>query len=214
MLVQAQVGQPSVSSIQPGTTPTLRLGQLADLVVSELQGRYYENTYRGNVYVSSTAAVGTTIVAANNSPVAAGAAAAYALVNPAGNTFNAAVLKIWASTISGTPGGPLALNVITPPSGITAVTTQTPIKANTLTAAGSTMRVIVQSALTGSILAIMFRPLGGPAAIAAGAGVNHVMEDVGGDIIIPPGGALLVCSTATGTNHVVCIGMAWAELPL
>jgi len=44
MLIQGSVGQPSTTSIQPGTTPTLRQGQLGEMVVQELHGRYYETS--------------------------------------------------------------------------------------------------------------------------------------------------------------------------
>ena len=39
MIIQGQVGPAAVQSIQPGTTPAVRLGQLGDVVVSELHGR-------------------------------------------------------------------------------------------------------------------------------------------------------------------------------
>ena len=45
MLIQGSVGQPSVTSIQPGTTPTIRQGQLGDVIMSELQRLYINKTY-------------------------------------------------------------------------------------------------------------------------------------------------------------------------
>ena len=40
MLIQGSVGQPSTTSIPAGTTPTMRQGQLGDVIVSELHGRF------------------------------------------------------------------------------------------------------------------------------------------------------------------------------
>jgi len=42
MIVQGNVGQPAISTIAPGTPVTARLGGLADLIITELQGRYFE----------------------------------------------------------------------------------------------------------------------------------------------------------------------------
>jgi hypothetical protein len=214
MLIQGTVGQPSTASIAPGTPTTARVGQLGEVIVSEVQGRYYENTYRGNVYTATQAAAGSTIVAANVSPVAAGAAALFCLYNVAGNVKNAVILRTVVSTISGTPGGPLAYNIIAPPAGITAGANVTPINNYTFAAAGSVMRILSQTALTGSVLATVFRSLGGPAAVAAGVGVYSVDEEVAGDIVVPVGGALIIAAAATGTSHIVCCSLTWAEIPI
>jgi hypothetical protein len=214
MIVQGNVGQPSTSTIAPGTPATARLGGLADLIVSEVQGRYYENAYRGNVFTASQAAVGSTIIAANVSPVAAAAAALFCLYNVAGNTKNAVILRTIINSISGTPGGGFVFNVIPSPAGITAGGNLTPINNLNFAAAGSQMRVISQSALTGSVLAVMFRAIGGPAAVAAGAGLYGVNEETAVDIIVVPGAALIIAASATGTTHIVTCSMTWAEVPV
>ena len=214
MQIQGTVGPPSTGQIGPGTAANVRLGGLADLVLSELQGRYYENTYRGNTWSAAAAAVGATIIAANASPVGAGAAALFALYNVAGNALNAVIKRVIINTISGTPGGGFVWNVIATPAGITATANVTPINNKTFAAAGSMMRIFSQTALTGSVLSTMFRPIGGPAAIAAGAGLYSVVEETAGDIIVPPGGALIIANTATGTTHVVCCGLTWDEVPV
>ena len=58
MQVQSQVGPiATTQSIAPGTVVALRSGQLGDTIVSELHGRFYEQTYRGNVYTGGITAV-------------------------------------------------------------------------------------------------------------------------------------------------------------
>jgi hypothetical protein len=214
MLMQGNVGQPASQTIASATPVTARLGGLGDLIVTELMGRYYENVYRGNVFTAAQAAVGSTIIAANVSPVAAGAAALFTLYNVAGNTKNAVILRAIINQISGTPGGGLVWNIIPAPSGISAAGNITPINNLNFAAAGSQMRVLSQTALTGSVLATMFRPIGGPAAIALGAGNNATLEETAGDIIVVPGAALVIAATATGTTNVVCCGLTWAEIPV
>ena len=53
MLIQGQVGPASPQSVQPGTPTAVRQGQLGDVVVSELHGRYYEQAYRQNIFTLS-----------------------------------------------------------------------------------------------------------------------------------------------------------------
>jgi hypothetical protein len=53
--------------------------------------------------------------------------------------------------------------------------------------------------------------LGGPAAIAAGAAINSVYDNVDGKIIVPPGYAFGICTTATGTTHVMQSTLYWIE---
>jgi len=183
-------------------------------IVSQLSGRFYEMAWRGNVFTASQAATGSTIVAANVSPVGAGAAALFTLYNPATNIKNAVLLRTVINGISGTPGGGFVYNVIAPPAGITASANIVPISNNTLYAAQSSVVVISQSALTNSVLAKMFRPLGGPAAVASGAGLYGVTDYPDGDLIVPPGGAVLIAATATGTTHIVCCSFTWAEVPV
>ena len=89
MLIQGSVGQPSTTSIQPGTTPTLRQGQLADTIVSELHGRYYEQAYRRNLFNAAVQGTGIT--------TAAGLVTGYtglALTNPTTSTVNLVLTKV------------------------------------------------------------------------------------------------------------------------
>ena len=43
-------GQQGVTSKQIGANISISLGEFGDQLVSELQARYYEQTYRGNVF--------------------------------------------------------------------------------------------------------------------------------------------------------------------
>ena len=51
MIIQGQVGPLATSaSLAAGTQPNLRQGNMGDMIVSELHGRYYENAYRRNQF--------------------------------------------------------------------------------------------------------------------------------------------------------------------
>ena len=88
MLVQSQVGPIATNqSITPGTQVPQRSGQLGDVIVSELQPRYYEQGYRRNIFtVANQAAVTTTAALATNYT-------GLVLQNPVGSTINIVVLK-------------------------------------------------------------------------------------------------------------------------
>ena len=88
MLIQGQVGQPTTTSISYGANPTLRQGQLGDLVVSELHGRYYETTYRRNMFTAALPS-GTTTSAA-----LATAHTGLILLNPNNSQVNFVINKI------------------------------------------------------------------------------------------------------------------------
>ena len=63
MLIQGQVGPAAgFASLGPATQATVRLGNLGDLVASELQGRYYELAYRRQLFRASSQAGSVTTV--------------------------------------------------------------------------------------------------------------------------------------------------------
>ena len=89
MQIQTQVGPvASTTSIAAGTTVVARSGQLGDLISSELHGRYYEQSYRRNIF---NAANQTGIVTTNT--LAAAAYTGLMLSNPVGSTINVVVNK-------------------------------------------------------------------------------------------------------------------------
>src|ERR1019366_503008 len=81
MQVTGLVGNPVAATA--GSIALLRTGSQSDLITSELHGRYYEQSIRGNVYrVASQAAVTTTAALATTWT-------GLAISNPAGSGVNA-----------------------------------------------------------------------------------------------------------------------------
>jgi hypothetical protein len=68
-----------------GGADLIRGTQDSALVTADGHGRYGEMGARGFVFSGGTGAAGTTIVAANNTPVAAAAASILSLYNPIGS---------------------------------------------------------------------------------------------------------------------------------
>ena len=94
MLVQSQVGPIATNqSITPGTQVPQRSGQLGDVIVSELQPRFYEQNYRRNIFTVATSAGQTTSAALTTTYVG------LVLENPIGSTVNLVILKCGYSVL-------------------------------------------------------------------------------------------------------------------
>lgn len=202
--------QPGEQYIADGVGVAARGGRGAEVLVSEFMGRFYEMTYRKKVF--STQVSGYTYAATGNTPLAAGTGVpVVGVYNPTGSPVNLVLLLLTIATTSGTPGGPFHWNVIPAPAGITAAGAA-PVSHFTFQASGSQAKGFANAVITGSAAATYLRPVGGPAAIAAGAGVNSITEFVDGSIIVPPGAFAGVAGTAVGTTHVLSAGLVWAEV--
>ena len=139
MLIQGQVGAPQAQSIPAGTTPPIRQGQLGDVIVSEVHGRYYETNYRGALF--STFYNALTVASTHASPIASGTGTPIiGIYNPAGSGKNVAIVRVQQATTSGTPGGPLLWNTIPNPQNITASFTAAREKAADLPTASANRR--------------------------------------------------------------------------
>lgn len=197
---------------QKGSPSPVRQGLDSEVVVGQAHAAYQEPTLQGQVYTISTALAGITVAAANVSPAAAGTGQPLVGVyNPPGSGKLLVIWKALVATVSGTPGGPFGWNVIKPSAGITAAGT-VPTNNKTLDAAGSKAKGFVNQATTSSPAGAMFRVVGGPAAVAAGAGLYGVAEELDGDIVVPEGGFVGIYATAVGTTHVVAASMTWEEV--
>jgi hypothetical protein len=211
MIIQGQVGAPG-QSITSGSTPPLRQGQLGDMIVSELHGRFYEQTYRGAVF--STFVNALTIASTHATPIAAGTGTPIiGIFNPANSGKNIVLIRVQQATTSGTPGGPLLWNVIPNPQNITATSTAAYSNAS-LAQSGSVTRIYNNTALTASTVGVAFRNAGGPTAVAATGAIMTYTEMYDGSVIIPPGSMLGLAATAAGTSHVINVYAEWEEVPV
>lgn len=209
MLIQGQTG---LINANDGSNPTIALGKQGSAMVSELHGRYYELALRGFIFHLPAASV--TVTAANVSPLAATTGQTIAgLWNPPNSGKNLAVLKVGAATVSGTPGGPLIWNYA-PNQNITAVANVTPVPALLSQAVGSVARGYSNVAMTGMSANVALRDAVNISAVAAAAVTSALMEDTGGDIIVPPGAVLNLAALGLGTAHIVRPSITWAEIPV
>lgn len=197
-----------------GTAAPFRADPTGASAVTDAHGRYWESVRTGNVYMLQTKSATVTATTDISPLPATTGRGLIGIINPPASGKYAAILKVGFSTVSGTPGGPFYFDVSAPNSGATLTPGTTPTNCLTLAAAGSSMIGVSAAVPVQTAAARMIRPIGGPAAIASGAGMYHVDEEIAGSIVIPPGGMIVVSAHAVGTSHVVSLYLSWEEVPV
>ena len=210
MLLQNIVGQPSAG----GNNALLsgRAGQLGDAIVSELHGRYYETTYRGNSFllsVSTAAAVTAYAGGAAGTPM-------LALFNPSGSGRNAVLNKISVgNVVAASAAGTVSFGLwFGNTAAITQGTTVTPWNMATQLQSGSVMTGFRNVALTSGSAATNVIPLSSYYwATAAGVGlVSNGVVDLEGSVIIPPGSYAALGGSAALTSATWIGSIQWEEV--
>lgn len=192
-----------------GTAVASRGGRMADLIVSELQGRYYENASRGNLFSAFaivTAPVIFSTAASTGGPL---------VWNPSTSGKNVAVLAVTC-----------ALTVVTTVAaalGLTGNTGQTSAPSSATAADGRSSGLIGGAASVSTPYRVgtvtnaggFFYPL---ITLNTGALTVDSMKlgwiDVGGAVVCPPGSWVSIAASATATTTVAQLGMVYAEIPI
>ena len=212
MLIQSQVGPvASTQSISAGVQSPLRAGNMGDVIMSELHGRYYENAYRRNLFTAaSTAAVAT---------VALGTTASYTglyLANPIGSTVNIVLLKAtWAASVAVPTAGYVVLEAGY--SGATNVTAGGAITPSNnfvgVGAAGQALAGAGSATLPIAPVAKAFLSSTGSVATTS-TGIQPMgIIDLEGSLILPPGGFAAFATFATNTAA-WWFSFSWEEVPV
>lgn len=219
MLAEARAGQTLLSD---GTVSPARVSRIGALINGDGQGRYYEQASRGNIFSLMLSAWSSTIAAGNIVGAAANASTQFALWNPMGSGKNLSLLKFAVWAISGTAPVPPVIHSFSITAPTIATSVVTPIACNNLgMAAASVARALTSAAgaaLTGSSILQYLRP----AALGIGAGAitpanlfqNNLIEEISGDIVIPPGTCWVPTWMAAGTTFLGGYGVTWEEIPV
>lgn len=236
MIVQTQTG-PSYQ--QNGALAALRGGKQGDGIVSELHGRFYEQTYNGNIYVgglgssSGVAAItnATYTVADGFSATLATAATATPILgiwNPASSTVNAVILQASLAAVNTAlattaPGGLVWGVSLANPAITTGIAG---FNRKTLSQVGGQCKNMAATALTG--LSNLFSFLQGSILnIGPALTVNETqtvagfltpatsfVENFDGSLIVPPGAVLALFCTTTPVAISACGSLLWEEVPV
>lgn len=205
MIVIASQTGPQV--VGDGSDPPLRSGRAGDLIVSELQGRYFEQASRGNTYNASNQAAQAVSVALATTYTG------LCISNPLGNTKNCVLLSAsYALTVA--PAAIASLHLIGGYSATANVTHTTPLVApgiqNSLLGTGPTSTMRADSAATIVSPGYVMSLQGGFTAAALPASPLAVL-DLGGQIVLPPGAwiAIGALTAVTGFGS-----FSWVEVPV
>jgi hypothetical protein len=204
--VSGQVGE---QILGPGvTTQPIRMGRLADVIVSELNGRYYEQAYNGRLFLAHatvTAPVIYTTAAGTGGP----------LIWNGSSKVNAVLLAVTCA-LSVVTTVAAALGITGGTGQNVAPTATTPIDTQTnLFLGGPVSNSKVYRVGTPAAAGSFFLPL---AQLHTGAlTVDNLALgwiDIGGAVIVPPNGWASIAASATASTTVANIGLLYAEVPV
>jgi hypothetical protein len=204
--VTGQVG-PTLISDGVSSQP-FRQGKTGEQIISELQGRYYENTVRGNVFMAHaivTAPVIYSTAAGTGGPL---------LWNPTPNK-NAVILGVTC--------GITVVTTVAAALGLTGNTGQTSAPTSTtaidssgclyVSAAKPDMNVYrIGTPVNAGNFFLPFAQLHTGALTTDTFGLGFV--DIGGLIVVPPNAWCSIAASATATTTIAQLGLIWAEVPV
>lgn len=186
-----------------------RSGRLGDQIVSELQGRYYEQASRGRLFHANaivTAPVIFSTAAGTGGPL---------IWNPSTSGVNVSVLAITCGiTVVTTVAAALGLTGNTgqtsAPSSTTAIDGRTSGLIGGQASASTPYRIGTVTNAGGFFLPLLNLHTGALTVDTLGLG----FIDIGGSVVCPPGGWVSIAASATATTTVAQLGMIYAEIPI
>jgi len=214
MLLQGNQGQ---TGKQVGQNLTAGFGEYSDVLVTELQPRYYENIYRGNAYFLSAASANPTAYSG-----AAAGTPLLALYNPLNSGKNLWVIATYLA--QQTTGTAAAAEDFSWYGGQVAVlgtgTVTTPYNLLTLQQSGSAVKGFVNTALTSQTFigaaAALINPILSIGAIPTTTATlqtwTPAMIEEAGLICCVPGNLIAIGAAASLTAAKIDASVKWIEL--
>lgn len=203
-------GQVGPQMLQDGSEQGFRQGRSAELVVSELHGRYYENAFRKNLFIAYAQAVATSLVGTamvglqlwNGSPLANGVNCVLLKASGMIVATSATLTSVGLAVGTGQTGAPSSQTAITKVSNCFvggAGPQATPMNAGTFTTAPAIVKNLLHNT----------------AAIATTGEDPGFSVDFEGSIVVPPQcyvafAAVGAAAAASGMN----LDLMWEEVPV
>jgi hypothetical protein len=208
MIIQGSQGQ---TGKQPGQNLVVGLGEFSELLATQLMARYYEQTYRGNVF-------GVTYTAAALAAPSATATGSFALFNPLGGSKNLVLLKI-KPTFGAFTAGTTVTAVGMVPIINQIPTAQTPGNTPRCSLIGSSNTSVATPLTAGTLVAantVASRLIAAPYLDLAAGDVDDLPADqVEGSVIIQPGSGITFAGIGgTPANLTIGLSLEWMEIPV
>lgn len=196
-----------------GQQDDLRLGKSGELIVTELHGTYYEQTYRGNVFCNALTTAGGLLNDGGSSPAPLG------LYNPYGSGKNLVLIKT-VLALAALPGTQVAGTI-----GYywyTGTLTSTSLAPNPTVncfiggSGNQSVAIVYSGGITASALNPLLPIVSKTGATNPASSNTRIVDDVQGRIIIPPGSLIAIYETTADTtsNFTAVIGYMWEEVPI
>ncbi len=187
-----------------GQTIPNRAGNLADLIVSQLQPRYYEQTYRGNHFVIANQAAVTTTAALATTYTG------LVLGNPATSTVNVVIDKFCCAQFAVGAAG--AVGIMTGTTGTNTITDTLVPRNRKVGGARSQATSNAGQTISTPVLEQVFGSLGSVATTGYGLQPGIVV-DLEGSLILPPGFFVAAYTTVVTTTALI-FGFSFSEVPV
>lgn len=192
-----------------GSVIGTRAGRLGDSIVSELNGRYYEQASRGRLFLATaivTAPVIFSTAAGTGGPL---------IWNPPTSGVNVSVLAVTCGiTVVTTVAAALGLTGNTgqtsAPASTTAIDSRQAALIGGQSSVSTPYRVGTPTNAGGFFFPLLDLHTGALTVDSLGLG----WIDIGGAVICPPGAWVSIAASATASTTVAQLGMVYAEVPV
>jgi hypothetical protein len=206
-------GQVGPQVVQDGATPPSRQGRTAELVVTELHGKYYESNYRRNLFsMAGTAGVVAPVYTAT-------ASVACAFQNPAGSGVNCSMVRV-ECLVTADPATPVVGGLVLAGNGNpvgTAVTGTALVAQSGLLGSGSQPRALGFSTAALPAAPVLLRVLAEKQTGAATTipFLQTFAVDLDGSLILAPGAYIVIGTFAVDTTDAAVLPVfVWEEIPI
>lgn len=213
MIIQGQVGAlTTTASLPSGQQAIARQGNMGDMIVSELHGRYYEAAYRRSLYFAANPTGVTTTATTSGTTTAI---VGINLSNPINSPVNLVLNKVgYAFTVAFAAAADIALGVGY--NSGTNVTHTTPLTVRSaFVGVGSAGYGLVDSSSTFPTAPNFTHVLaaGLTGAITTTPLVQGLV-DLEGSVILPPGAYCGIFTTTAGGTSGFFGSFSWEEVPV
>ncbi len=214
MIIQGAVRVPSLSASASNVNLDILQGKAGDVIIAELHGKYFTQTYNGNTFIGSTTNAGVAIPADNAT------AMTFGVWNPVGSNkllvpvhYRAGIVTLGTRVVSSL-GLAFVLNCgsgIATGSPITAFTETTP--RNALIGGGVISGM--KFGLAATITAVTnYLWMGLYHDLAGGGSAPPLVVDFDGTLALLPGNAMFVISADAATGSTYAQSLIWTEVAL
>lgn len=184
-----------------GSKIVARGGRQGDSIVSELHGRYYEQTFRENMFSVANQAVVTTSTSLNTTFTG------LSVANPAGSGYNLVINKFTCGQVAVGAASAVGVSV-----GAGAAAGSLTIRNRKYGGRASVAVASASATISAPILIALAGSVGSLA--TTGYGLMKALElDFEGSLVIQPG-YFVASDTTIATTSALIFGFCWEEVPL